>query len=74
MPNKIQKSFFALLLLLNFTIVISQTDNTYKSAKQIKIDSLTQKFKKDSTHLYRFQKVRPYLSIDNRIHLLKMCP
>lgn len=31
-----------------------------------KIDSLRARLRKDSAHIYRFQKLRPYLSLDNR--------
>ncbi len=34
--------------------------------QQHRIDSLTTKFKKDSAHIYRFKKVRPFAAIDNR--------
>jgi hypothetical protein len=48
------------LVLLQFSF--AQTN----SLKQERIDSLTLQLKKDSTHIYRFQKLRPYLSLDNR--------
>lgn len=44
------------------------------SAKQYRIDSLTTKFKKDSAHIYRFKKVRPYASLDNRNSFIKDAP
>lgn len=53
---------FLLFTLLFSFCVHSQSDGF----KQSQIDSLTLKLRKDSTHIYRFQKVRPYLSIDNR--------
>lgn len=36
------------------------------SSQQHRIDSLTAKFKRDSTYIYRFKKVRPFAAIDNR--------
>lgn len=41
------------------------------SLNQQRIDSLTTKFKKDSAHIYRFKKVRPYASLDNRNSFIK---
>ncbi len=37
-------------------------------------DSLTTKFKKDSAHIYRFKKIRPYASLDNRNSFIKDAP
>ena len=42
--------------------------------KQQKIDSLTQKLSSDSTHIYRFKKLRPYSSIDYRYAALRTAP
>lgn len=52
----------------------AQSDSLAKLFKQFKIDSLTKKFKKDSAYIYRFQKVRPYLAIDNRNSFIKDIP
>jgi hypothetical protein len=71
---KIQKSIFVTLFLFCFKIVFSQNDSIYKTAKQINKDSLVLKFKKDSAHLYRFQKLRPYLNIDNRNSVITNVP
>lgn len=38
------------------------------------IDSLTKKFRADSAHIYRFQKLRPYFSIDQRNSFIKDRP
>ncbi|MGZ3901118.1 MAG: hypothetical protein ACXVNM_14840 [Bacteroidia bacterium] len=51
-----------LVILIIPALVYSQGD----SFKKYRIDSLSDKLKKDSVHIYRFQKVRPYLSLDNR--------
>ena len=44
------------------------------SIRQYHIDSLTIKFRKDSAHIYRFKKVRPYASLDNRNSFIKDAP
>ena len=44
------------------------------SLQQKRIDSLTIKFKKDSAHIYRSKKVRPYASLDNRNSFIKDAP
>ena len=55
-------------LLLFFFILIS----CYCSAQTLtpeqtkKKDSLTAQLKADSTHIYRFQKYRPYINLDQR--------
>lgn len=41
------------------------------SIQHHRIDSLTTKFKIDSAHIYRFKKVRPYASLDNRNSFIK---
>ncbi|MBA3664283.1 MAG: hypothetical protein H0W61_08760 [Bacteroidetes bacterium] len=51
-----------MLILIIPVMAISQIN----MARQKKTDSLLAKLKADSSHIYRFQKVRPYLSIDNR--------
>ncbi len=58
---------FALFLL---QVSFAQID----TLKQKKIDSLTIRLKKDSTHIYRFQIVRPYLNIDNRNSVINKVP
>jgi len=44
------------------------------SNQQYRIDSLTAKFRKDSAHIYRFKKVRPFAAIDNRNSFIKDAP
>lgn len=39
--------------------------------KQHKIDSLKLQLKKDSSHIFRFRKVRPFFSLDNRNSFIK---
>lgn len=39
-----------------------------------KKDSLTAKLKNDSLHIYRFQKYRPYINIDQRNSFIKSAP
>lgn len=39
--------------------------------KQQKLDSLHDKLQKDSLHIFRFQKLRPYLAIDSRNSWIK---
>lgn len=52
--------FLAILLAaLPGSVLLAQTPTA-------KSDSLTQKFEKDSTHLFRYQKFKPYLNIDFR--------
>ncbi len=52
----------------------SQSDRALKQRMQLKFDSITQKFKKDSAHIYRFQKLRPFLGLDNRNSFIKDVP
>ena len=42
--------------------------------KQHKIDSLIAKLHADSSHIYRFRKVRPFFSLDNRNSFVKDAP
>lgn len=42
--------------------------------KHQKIDSLNLKLKKDSAHIFRFKKVRPFAAIDNRNSFIKDAP
>lgn len=44
------------------------------SVKQHKIDSLIAKLHADSAHIYRFRKVRPFFSLDNRNSFIKDAP
>ena len=44
------------------------------SLQQLRIDSLTIKFKKDSAHVFRFKKLRPFAAIDNRNSFTKDGP
>ncbi len=44
------------------------------SIKQHKIDSLKAKLHADSAHIYRFRKVRPFFSLDNRNSFIKDAP
>ena len=44
------------------------------SVKQHKVDSLILKLKKDSAHIFRFRKVRPFFSLDNRNSFIKSAP
>jgi len=46
--------------------IIPESHQTISREQHRTIDSLTVQLKKDSAHIYRFQKLRPYLSIDNR--------
>lgn len=59
-----------LVLFLVPTFLISQID----SLKRTKIDSLRASLRKDSTRIYRFQKVRPYLGLDNRNSFINNAP
>ncbi len=47
-------------------LVLSITLCAQNPLHQQRIDSLTIKFKKDSAHIYRFKKMRPFAAIDNR--------
>lgn len=44
------------------------------SIKQRRIDSLITKLHNDSAHIYRFRKVRPFFSLDNRNSFIKDAP
>lgn len=70
----IKKIILFILVTIKVYTASAQSDTIAKTAKQFKIDSLSKKFKKDSSHLYRFQKVRPYLAIDNRNSFIKDVP
>lgn len=43
----------------------------FQSYTQTPLDSLRQKFQKDSAHIYRFKKVRPWLALDQRNSWIK---
>lgn len=43
----------------------------YSQSKQQQLESLKTKFEKDSTRCYRFKKVRPFFSLDNRHSFIK---
>jgi hypothetical protein len=59
-----------------FYILCLAASFTYgqNSLQQQRIDSLTVKFKKDSAHIYRFKKLRPFAAIDNRNSFTKDGP
>jgi hypothetical protein len=59
------KRVVLLLFLCSSFVFFSQTND------QVKIDSLKSKFYKDSLHLFRFQKLRPFLGIDQRNSWIK---
>ncbi len=66
------KNILIIIIFFVFSLnAVSQNDSTHKKDKYYLIDSLTKKFKKDSTHLYRFLKVRPYLELDNRNTIIR---
>ena len=76
----IKKILSLLFIILSF-FCNSQTDSAFsqsnialKQRMQFKFDSITQKFKKDSAHIYRFQKLRPFLGLDNRNSFIKDVP
>ncbi|MES2761930.1 MAG: hypothetical protein V4677_06975 [Bacteroidota bacterium] len=55
-------------------LLISTSFFSQNPLQQQQIDSLTQKFKKDSAHIYRFKIVRPFAAIDNRNSFTKDGP
>jgi hypothetical protein len=66
------KNYFLILCIALFSLkAISQNDNLPNNKKQFLKDSIAKKFKKDSLHLYRFLKVRPYLDLDNRNTIIR---
>src|SRR4051812_2363230 len=62
--------FFLIPALLLFQVSIAQIDSLSPEKKleekNLRLDSLNLKLLKDSMHIYRFQKLRPYIGIDNR--------
>ena len=53
------------------SILFSQNLNENQIHKK---DSLTAKLKADSTHIFRFQKIRPYVNLDQRNSFIKDAP
>lgn len=59
------KTYLRFFFLIGFTLSFCNLF-PQPNRKQTLIDSLKIKFSKDSAHIYRFKKVRPYLAIDKR--------
>lgn len=59
-----------ILLLSTVQILFAQENN----AKQAKIDSLTQKLKKDSAYIFRPKSTKPYLRAENRYSFISKKP
>lgn len=68
---KFKINIFIIIFLIFCFKVFSQNDSLSINKKQFLKDSLSKKFKKDSLHLYRFLKVRPYLDLDNRNTIIR---
>src|SRR5438270_841493 len=65
--------FFILSVSCHF--LLAQTDSSALSTrKKYLADSLRQKQKADSLKIYRFQKLRPYFSFDNRNSFIRNAP
>ncbi|MBS1645718.1 MAG: hypothetical protein JST67_00115 [Bacteroidetes bacterium] len=67
----IKKCF--LIVILSFSISPTWAQNRSLLQKK-KIDSLTQKLQADSTHIYRFQKYRPFFNGDQRNSFISSAP
>lgn len=61
----------ALLLATCFFIMFSNKTFSQIKTKTEKLDSLQKSFAQDSAHLYRWQKVRPFVGIDTRNSWIK---
>ncbi|MDX2172846.1 MAG: hypothetical protein SFY56_06985 [Bacteroidota bacterium] len=72
MITKIRKLIFITTLIFNVFTGLAQNDSI--AVHPNKLDSITSKFRKDSAHLYRFQKIRPYLNFDNRNSVVTNVP
>ncbi len=59
-------TFFLVLFRVSLAQIDSLNQNAVNGEKTRAILSLTHKLQEDSARIYRFQKVRPYLSFDNR--------
>lgn len=57
--------------LISFFISIGFITNAQVSRQKLQIDSLTEKLKTDSLHIYHFQKFRLIAAIDNRNSFIK---
>jgi hypothetical protein len=57
-----------------FSTFITFTHAQQLVTKSFKLDSLRNKLIKDSTHTFRFKKIRPYLAIDNRNSFVQKAP
>jgi len=57
-----------------FSLVFVEACFGQDSIKQHKIDSLKAQLHADSSHIYRFRKVRPFFSLDNRNSFIKDAP
>jgi hypothetical protein len=64
------KTTICIILSLLFVEAVFGQD----TIKQHKIDSLKAKLCADSAHIYRFRKVRPFFSLDNRNSFIKDAP
>ena len=60
--------------LIFFSLFFVATVCAQDSLKLHKIDSLKRQLKNDSAHIFRFRKVRPYVSLDNRNSFIKSAP
>jgi hypothetical protein len=67
-----QIKYSSLFLIVLFHIAVFGQDLNPEQIK--KIDSLTAKLKTDSTHIYRFQKYRPYINFDQRNSFINNAP
>jgi len=62
---------YIIILVINAFNFRGQSDSVMGKNKQFLSDSLTFKFKTDSIYLYRYQKVRPCITLDNRITFIR---
>jgi hypothetical protein len=67
------KSIYWIVFILN-VIQHSLSSQNINSKQTVIKDSLTAKLKADSTHIYRFQKIRPYLNLDQRNSFIRGTP
>jgi hypothetical protein len=62
------------IALIFFNLFFAVTICAQDTLKQHKIDSLQKQLKSDSAHIFRFRKVRPFFSLDNRNSFIKSAP
>jgi len=57
-----------------YVVFVFNLSKAFSQNNQYKIDSLRHKLTQDSLHIYRFQKIRPYVNLDQRNSFIKDKP